>query len=100
MDNHNLDLKDFVILEEDDGTNDREMAKSTAAIALNSFGQENYAPVSSTLISAISDDACTDDTDYLDTYSAIANGTKGDGNVIATQSELAMNTKVDGATAS
>jgi hypothetical protein len=32
---------DFVIMEEDDGTNYKEIAKSTATIALNSFGQEN-----------------------------------------------------------
>jgi hypothetical protein len=56
--------------------------------------------VANAIVSAIPDNAFTDDTDHLDTYSAIANGTKGDSDVLGTQGELAMNIKVDGATAS
>ncbi|MFD3330319.1 DUF3103 family protein [Streptomyces sp. NPDC058701] len=96
MDNNGLDLKDLVILEEDDGTSYKELAKSTAAIALSKFGQGNYAPIANTIISNIPDNAFSDDTDTLDTYSAIANGTPGDSAVVGTQGELAMNIKVDG----
>lgn len=74
---YKYDLADAVMMEEDGGTNYRELAKALAAALLTITDQGMYIPLVDALLDAIPTDWWTDDPDYVDSWYTLAQGDHG-----------------------
>ncbi|MFJ3138119.1 DUF3103 family protein [Streptomyces sp. NPDC086843] len=76
---YKYDLADAVMMEDDGGTNYRDLAKAIAAVLLTVTDQGAYIPLVNAVLDAVPDDWWTDDPDYVDSWYTLArtdNGTR------------------------
>ncbi|EST35809.1 hypothetical protein N566_17230, partial [Streptomycetaceae bacterium MP113-05] len=69
---YKYNLADAVMMEEDGGTNYRELAKALTTALLTITDQGVYIPLVNALLDAIPDDWWTDDPDYVDSWYTLA----------------------------
>jgi hypothetical protein len=74
---YKYNLADAVMMEEDGGTNYRELAKALTTALLTITDQGMYIPLVNALLDAIPSDWWTDDPDYVDSWYTLAQGDHG-----------------------
>ncbi|MFE0700847.1 DUF3103 family protein [Streptomyces sp. NPDC058872] len=74
---YKYNLADAVMMEDDDGTNYRDLAKAIAAVLLTVTDQGAYIPLVSAVLDAMPDSWWTDDDDYVDSWYTLARADNG-----------------------
>ncbi|WP_240136428.1 DUF3103 family protein [Streptomyces sp. MUM 178J] len=74
---YKYNLADAVMMEDDDGTNYRNLAKAIAAVLLTVVDQGAYIPLVSAVLDAMPDSWWTDDDDYVDSWYTLARSDSG-----------------------
>ncbi|MCF6523166.1 DUF3103 family protein [Streptomyces sp. JJ36] len=74
---YKYNLADAVMMEEDGGTNYRELAKALTTALLTITDQGMYIPLVNALLDAMPDDWWTDDPDYVDSWYTLARQDSG-----------------------
>lgn len=75
--NYKYNLADAVMMEEDGGTNYRDLAKAIADALLTITDQGVYIPLVNAVLDAMPDDWWTDDPDYVDSWYTLARDDSG-----------------------